>query len=365
MTNDPQKNKRPSLDDIFMGKNPSEDDAVVRDEAPESAPVRKSMEELFYGSDMDEEETTVFKPVSAQDLTSEAERQTPRLAASEEGHDSPSPSEARGESDSDIPPTSPTEARPDASEGAPRSEATAERREERRSEAIKETLRRHTKPERGVESDETEVLTTEELASYAGNAQYPTDSARPMDADDDADEEIKSSPVKEVFFGWVIPILSALVLAFFIKTFIGSVTTVRGTSMEPSFQDGNVLIVSKIPTYFHNYERGDVLIIDSPDQKELYIKRLIGMPGEMVTIQEGHVYIDGKYEVREAYTDAETASYDETSWTLGEDEYFVMGDNRAEGASNDSRIFGPIDQSEIEAVARLRIWPLQAIRSLY
>ena len=141
-------------------------------------------------------------------------------------------------------------------------------------------------------------------------------------------------------------------------------TTVSGTSMEPTLHNGDFLLVSKIPTYFKNYKRGDILIIDSPDLNEFYVKRLIGLPGETIEIQDGKVFIDGKW-MKEFYTDQETVSYANAKWTLGNNEYFVLGDNRGTGASNDSRLFGPVLAEHIKAVSRLRIWPITKMMLMY
>ncbi len=183
-------------------------------------------------------------------------------------------------------------------------------------------------------------------------------------------EEKKESEEKErggvfgFFYNWVLPIAVALVLAFLIRTYVGGATTVQGTSMEPTLHDGNVLLVSKIPTYLGKVKRGDVVIIDAPDQVKLYVKRLIGLPGETVEIHDGKVFINGQW-LKDTWTDADTVTYYDSSWKLGSDEYFVLGDNRKEGASNDSRLFGPIKGDAIEGVARLRIWPISQFQSMY
>ena len=187
----------------------------------------------------------------------------------------------------------------------------------------------------------------------------------PAYADEEAEEKkTEAKGFRGVFFNWILPISVALLLAIVIRFFVGGATTVSGTSMEPTLHNGDFLLVSKIPTYFKNYKRGDVLIIDSPDLNEFYVKRLIGLPGETVEIQDGKVFIDGKW-MKEFYTDQETVSYTNAKWTLGNNEYFVLGDNRGTGASNDSRLFGPVLAEHIKAVSRLRIWPITKMMLMY
>lgn len=187
---------------------------------------------------------------------------------------------------------------------------------------------------------------------------------KPAYSDEDAEEERKNKGIRGFFYNWILPVAIAIVLAIIIRFFIGGATTVSGTSMEPTLNNGDFLLVSKIPTYFKKYHRGDILIIDSPDLDEYYVKRLIGLPGETVEIKDGKVYINSKW-MKEYYTSEDTASYANTKWKLGNNEYFVMGDNRASGASNDSRLFGPIPAEHIKAVSRFRIWPITKFMSMY
>lgn len=199
---------------------------------------------------------------------------------------------------------------------------------------------------------------------FAEEPQRETESA-PAYADEVTEEKKpEAKGLRGVFFNWILPISVALLLAIVIRFFIGGATTVSGTSMEPTLHNGDFLLVSKIPTYFKNYKRGDILIIDSPDLNEFYVKRLIGLPGETVEIQDGKVFINGKW-MKEYYTDQETVSYSNAKWTLGNNEYFVLGDNRGTGASNDSRLFGPVLAEHIKAVSRARIWPITKMMLMY
>lgn len=124
-----------------------------------------------------------------------------------------------------------------------------------------------------------------------------------------------------------------------------------------------MLFVNKIQKHFGGYERGDIVILQAPDHPDrLYIKRIIGLPGDEVSLSQGKVYINGN-ELIESYTSVkETLQTSElTQWSVGDKEYFVMGDNRLAGASNDSRNFGPISEETIVGHAFLRFYPFDSV----
>lgn len=170
----------------------------------------------------------------------------------------------------------------------------------------------------------------------------------------------KEEKKENVFFSYISTFIFAIILAFIIKTFIFSSNMVVGESMEPTLHQDDRLIALIIPLYFSEPDKSDIVIIDAPDDKgKEYIKRLIGKPGDTISIENGNVFLNGKI-LNEDYIDssAYTETYDKTSWTLSEDEYFVMGDNRNPGKSLDSRFFGPVNRKSINGVVRLRFWPL-------
>jgi signal peptidase I len=131
------------------------------------------------------------------------------------------------------------------------------------------------------------------------------------------------------------------------RTFIGSVYVVEGESMEPSYPEGTSLYGAPIST---SLERGDVVLLD--DKKEDYaVKRVIGLPGETVQLWRGRVFINRQMLV-EPYLPKHTYTYPiererrGSTVILGEDEYFVLGDNRCYSA--DSRSYGPVARSQIK-----------------
>lgn len=133
---------------------------------------------------------------------------------------------------------------------------------------------------------------------------------------------------------------------------------VDGHSMEPNFHDADRLIVSRMNYLFGSPQRGDIIVFNSPQnpEGEPLIKRVIGLPGEKVEIRDAKVYIDGM-PLDEPYIaePCRPSSCTDAEWTLGPDEFFVMGDNR--NHSNDSRRFGPVKLSAIIGEALIRYWP--------
>lgn len=167
-------------------------------------------------------------------------------------------------------------------------------------------------------------------------------------------------------YDWVKSIVIALILAMFIRTFIASATSISGSSMNNTLQDRDIVLINKMVN-MDNLERGDIVVFKAPNTVEKeekdYIKRVIGLPGEKIDILNGNIYIDGT-EFEEDYINSDyTSSYEQIGkhWVVGEDEVFVLGDNRLPGKSSDSRIFGPIKKDSIIGTAFFRIYPLSSI----
>ncbi len=152
-------------------------------------------------------------------------------------------------------------------------------------------------------------------------------------------------------------IVETVVLVIAIYTLVNLLTErriVEGASMQPNFETGEWLIVDRVSYFVGEPQRGDVVILDLPEQEEDLIKRVIGLPGETVEIHDGQVFVNG-VEIDEPYINA-SPRY-RGSWTLGPTEYFVLGDNR--NNSRDSHVFGPVDREEIIGRAWVIYWPPQ------
>jgi signal peptidase I len=142
--------------------------------------------------------------------------------------------------------------------------------------------------------------------------------------------------------------------------FIAQPFIVRGESMFPTFENKEYLIVEEISYHLSDPMRGDVVVFKYPlDPKQFFIKRIIGLPGETVSVSGGVVTIfntenPGGLEFQETFLD----EWEDTRspLTLENDEYFVMGDNREN--SSDSRRWGPVNEKLIVGRAFIRLWPL-------
>lgn len=193
---------------------------------------------------------------------------------------------------------------------------------------------------------------------------------------------------------WIYCIIIAIVLALFVRYYIGTPTVVQMPSMRPTFQEGERLILNRLAiTFKQEIKRGEVITFEAPtseyrsaaqvnqnnpvakyeDQptklfdkfkyyvldigKKSYIKRVIGLPGEQVLIENGNVYINGKILEEDYLQDGvTTSSAVYSNFTVPQGYLFVMGDNRIN--SMDSRNFGCIPISKVESKVALRFWPL-------
>lgn len=175
----------------------------------------------------------------------------------------------------------------------------------------------------------------------------------------EAEEKKEKNTLRELL-GMLVYIGVILGLTFLIITYVGQRTQVSGMSMYPTLNDGDNLIVDKISYRFQDPKRYDIIVFPYQyKENTYYIKRIIGLPGEKVQIIDGEVYIDGELlgedYGREVMEDPGIAA---EPLQLGEDEYFVLGDNR--NASSDSRdpSVGVIHREDIVGRAFIRIWPL-------
>ncbi len=155
-------------------------------------------------------------------------------------------------------------------------------------------------------------------------------------------------------------VVLAVIIVVPIRVFVAQPFVVEGASMYPTFKNGDYLIIDELTYRFSEPERGDVIVFRYPNNPSVfYIKRVIGLPGESVTIDRGLVTIvrtDGtRITLDEPYVVTEDATYSINS-TLGTDQYFVMGDNRPK--SSDSRVWGALPKDDIIGRAYVRIFPL-------
>lgn len=166
---------------------------------------------------------------------------------------------------------------------------------------------------------------------------------------------------------WLITAAVVFVIMSLVNIFIFSISTVKGQSMQPTLWQGEKLFVNKISLNFVSPKHGDIVVLHDPstgpDKKEYLVKRVIGIPGDIVEVKEHKLYVNGKM-VDEPYIDTEIQDPDFAALTVEEGSYFVMGDNRHESASKDSRYFGSVSQDDIVGRADFIFWPLSKLNKL-
>lgn len=163
---------------------------------------------------------------------------------------------------------------------------------------------------------------------------------------------------------WLREVLSTLLITMLIFLGINLVSgrfRVDGQSMVPTLVDGELILASKAAYWFQEPARGDIVVLRPPQDEggTPYIKRIIGLPGERVTIREGRVYINGVV-LNEPYVSGPTAYSGE--WVVTPGTYFVLGDNR--NHSSDSHAWGLLPRRNIIAKAVLGYWPLSRLALL-
>jgi len=155
----------------------------------------------------------------------------------------------------------------------------------------------------------------------------------------------------------------ALVAVFLIRTYIVQPFIVSGSSMFPTFQNGQYLIVDEISYKLHAPQRDDVIVFRYPDDTtKFFIKRIIGLPGETIDIKGNDVYITNPTHPTGFKLDqpfVENTANNTMHFVLANDQYFVMGDNRPN--SSDSRYWGPVAKNLLIGRVLLRLWPVGQI----
>lgn len=168
------------------------------------------------------------------------------------------------------------------------------------------------------------------------------------------------------FFWSFLEILEIVVISvfavFIIRTFLFQPFLVSGASMEPTFSNGNYILVDEVSYRFREPQRGEVIVFEPPVGGSYFIKRIIGLPNEKIEIKDGEITVfdskDNKILLKENYLPVNIKTFGDLEVILKPDQYFVLGDNR--NYSFDSRAWGALAKDKIIGLAKLRIWPLTA-----
>lgn len=161
---------------------------------------------------------------------------------------------------------------------------------------------------------------------------------------------------------WFVSLAIAVIVAMLFQTYVYAQSEVQNVSMQNTLVAGQRLIEDKWSYHFHEPRHGDIVIINGPESDVRLVKRVIALPGDVIDIHNGEVFLNGE-RLEEPYVKGQTfAGVVKVPFTVGAEQLFVMGDNREH--SLDSRALGPIARSSIEGRAVFRMWPIPKFGSL-
>lgn len=151
----------------------------------------------------------------------------------------------------------------------------------------------------------------------------------------------------------LIPYVIIFVVVVVVRVYFITPVKVSGDSMSPALNNGDILLLNK---YYTDYERFNIVVLNESVIGDAVIKRIVGMPGEEIEIENGSLYIN-KLKYEDIFSDYIMG--DMESIILGENEYFVLGDNRE--VSLDSRSFGAVNESDLLGIVTFSVWPIKNI----
>jgi signal peptidase I len=172
-------------------------------------------------------------------------------------------------------------------------------------------------------------------------------------------------------------VLVAVLVAVLLRAFVVQTFYIPSGSMEPTLQIGDRILVNKLSYHLHDVGRGDIVVFGRPPAENCggpevndLVKRVIGLPGDVITLAQGHVYVDG-HRLDESWLPSSEQGITEPgppgsaanlqhAYQVPANDYFVMGDNRTD--SCDSRYWGPITRSLIVGKVEMRVWPVTGLR---
>ncbi len=176
----------------------------------------------------------------------------------------------------------------------------------------------------------------------------------------DTNDTKKKKGWKRELLEWVVSLGAAVVIALIVKGFIFEPVKVQGRSMMNTLQDGEIMIVTKYDYILGEPERFDIITCRYPERSEFFVKRIVGLPGDTVSVSNGYLTVNGKTYAEEYLDFRPNYSFEE--YKVPEGEYFVLGDNRSN--SNDSHIIGTITRKQVLGHVRQIVFPFNAWRNV-
>lgn len=239
-----------------------------------------------------------------------------------------------------------------------------------------------TDQDKQIQSQQAESVTEESIQEdTAVETVAEAEQKETGDSDTDKKKEKKKKTVGQEILSWVGLLLLAAAIALTFRALVAEPIRVDGRSMLETLHDGEIVLVTKPAVLLNRLNRGDVVIVRFPNrnkamnlhlgapldlsfvQHELFVKRLVALPGDSVAILNGVLYVNDKA-VEEDYID-HPPRMDYPRTVLGENQYMVMGDNRASSHDSRSSDVGPISRDMIVGKASLVLLPLNRIRTIH
>ncbi len=159
----------------------------------------------------------------------------------------------------------------------------------------------------------------------------------------------KVKKIKRVFTYIILIMIIIILTALIVDRFFISIVTIEGNSMQRTFYEGDKILVKKFNIDTKDVKQDDIIYFEGDDNR-FYVKRVIGLPGDIVEVINDKIFINGKQKIEDYTRGDETQVYDQNKWFVGDDEFFVLGDNRYRDLSKDSRLFGTININQIKGI---------------
>jgi signal peptidase I len=163
--------------------------------------------------------------------------------------------------------------------------------------------------------------------------------------------------------GWVVTILLAIIISLALRIFVFEIVKVDGDSMMPTLDSEQRVVVDKVSRYFNLPYRGQIVVTKYPNMAGYYVKRLIGLPGDIIEIKHNAIYVNGS-PLQENYLPAGLTIADMQQTTVPVGTIFVVGDNRSVSLDSRSPLIGPVSTENLLGNALLVIWPVNEIHTL-
>ena len=207
------------------------------------------------------------------------------------------------------------------------------------------------------DQNKKEQINDEETGEYTGRKQR-----RLLEMKDDEKNPSRGKKAKKEIREWIVSLVVALVIVLLIRTFLFTVISVDGPSMQDTLYTGDRLIVTIIDVKMNGLNRFDISVVHFPNSDARYVKRVIGLPGETLEVRDGVTLIDGEPLDEPFLMEARTRKYRTSNFgpvEIPEGHYFLMGDNRDD--SNDSRRVGTVPEEKVIGRARYIMWPFERV----